>query len=92
MSTALHLKLTTNQYFKGFPIAMTYVRAAANNSNGFKLLYRILEIIHPKLRASKGGIHKTIAPPSYDDIEDDNIYTFTTKYKNYLRYKEFSPE
>ena len=51
-----------------------------------------MEIIHPKLRASKGCIHKTITPPSYDDVEDDNIYTFITKYKNYLQYEELSPE
>ena len=92
MSTALHLKLTTNDYFKGFPQAMTYVHAAHNNSDGFKLLYRILELIHPQLRAEKGGIHKTIEAPNYSDIEDDNIYTFMTRYKNYLLYEALSPE
>ena len=92
MATALHMKLTTNDYFKSFPAAQTYVRAASNNSDGFKLLYRILEIIHPQLRASKGGIHKTIKAPTYDDIEDDNIYTFITRYKNYLLYEQLSTE
>ena len=92
MATALHMKLTSNDYFKGFLSALTYVQAASNTSNGFKLLYRILEIIHPQLRASKGGIHKTIEPPTYDDITDDSIYTFITRYKNYLLYETLSPE
>ena len=92
MATALHLKLTTNGYFKGFPVASTYIQAAANSNDGFKLLYRILEIIHPKLRAEKGGIHKIVEAPAYADVTDDNIYTFMTKYKNYLLYEELSPE
>ena len=92
MSTALHLKLTTNDYFKGFPQAKTYVQAAANNADGFKLLYRIVEIIHPQLRASKGGIHKSIEPPSYNDVNDDSIYTLLNRYKNYLLYELLSPE
>ena len=82
MSTALHLKLTGNDYFKSFPKAQTYIHAAANNSDGFKLLYRILEIIHPRLRISKGSIHKMIKAPTYSDIEDDSVYTFITRYKN----------
>ena len=92
MATALHLKLTTNNYFNNFQIAQTYINAAANNSDGFKLLYRIVEIIHPQHRAAKGGIHKAITAPSYADIEDDNIYTFMSKYKNYLIYESLSPE
>ena len=92
MSTALHIKLTTNNYFDKFQIAQTYINAAANNNDGFKLLYRIVEIIHPQLRAAKGGIHKAITAPSYADIDDDNIYTFMTKYKNYLVYETLSPE
>ena len=92
MATALHMKLTTNNYFKEFPAAQTYVRAASNDSDTFKLMYRILEIIHPQLRASKGGIHKTIKAPSYDEIEDDSIYTFINRYKNYLLYEMLSTE
>ena len=92
MSTALHLKLTGNDYFKSFHKAQTYIQAAANNSNGFQLLYRILEIIHPRLRISKGGIHKTIEAPNYNDVNDDSIYTFITRYKNYLLYEQLSPE
>ena len=80
MATALHLKLTTNGYFKGFQVASTYIQAAANSNDGFKLLYRILEIIYPKLRAEKGGIHKVVEAPAYADVTDDNIYTFMTKY------------
>ena len=91
MSTALHLKLTGNDYFKSFPKALTYVQAAANNSDGFKLIYRILEIIHPRLRVSKGGVHKTVEAPSYSDVEDGSIYTFMTRYKNYLLYEQLSP-
>ena len=68
-----------------------YIHSAANNSDGFKLLYRILEIIHPRLRISKGGIHKTIEAP-YSDVEDDSIYTFITRYKNYLIHEQLSPE
>ena len=92
MSTALHMKLTTNNYFDGFPQAQTYVQAATNNSDGFRLLYRIVEIIHPQLRASKGGIHKSIEAPKYNDVEDDSIYTFINRYKNYLLYELLSPE
>ena len=92
MSTALHLKLTGNDYFKSFPKAQTFITAAANSSDGFRLLYRILEIIHPRLRLEKGGLHKTIDPPSYNDIADDSIYTFITRYKNYLLYEKLSPE
>ena len=66
--------------------------AAANNSDGFKRLYRILEIIHPKLRAEKVGIHKSIEAPNYSDINNDSIYTFITRYKNYLLYELLSPE
>ena len=92
MSSALHIKLTTGEYFKGFPQAQSYVNAAANNSDGFRLIYRIIEIIHPKLRAAKGGIHKSIDPPQYSNVEDDSIYTFINSYKNYLLYKLLSPE
>ena len=92
MSTALHLKLVENDYFKSFPKAQTFITAAANSSDGFQLLYRILEIIHPRLRLENGGLHKTIDPPSYNDVTDDSIYTFITRYKNYLLYEELSPE
>ena len=91
MSTALHLKLTGNDYFKSFPKAQAYITAAANNSDGFCLLYRIMENIHPRLRLEKGGSHKTIDAPNYGDIADDSIYTFITRYKNYLLYEELSP-
>ena len=92
MATALPMKLTTNDYFKNFPAAQTYVQSASNDSDGFKILYRIVEIIHPQLRASKGGIHKTIKAPSYEDIEDDSTYTCITRYKNYLLYETLSTE
>lgn len=68
MSRALHLKITGNDYFAKFDKAQTYVNAAGNNIDGFKLLYRILEIIHPRLRISKGGVHKTIVAPSFMDV------------------------
>lgn len=79
MSKAFHLKLTRNDYFAKFDKAQTYVNAAANKSDGFKLLYRILEIIHLRLRISIGGVQKTIVAPSYTDVEDNNIYTFITR-------------
>lgn len=93
MSTALYLKLTGNDdYFKGFQKAKTFIQVAANNSNSFKLIYRILEIIHPRLRLYKGGVHLTIEALTYVDVEDDNIYTFITRYKNYLLYEQLSKE
>ena len=92
MSTALYLKLSGHDYFKSYPQATAYVRAAASTSDGFRLIYRILELVHPRLRQSKGGIHKRITIPSYSDITDDSIYTFLTKYKNYLLYEKLSPE
>ena len=79
MATALHLKLVGSDYFKSFPKAQTFITAAANSSDGFRLIYRILEIIHPRLRLEKGGLHKTIDPPSYNDITDDSIYTIITR-------------
>ena len=60
MSTALHIKLVGSDYFKSFDKAKTYIDSASNSCNGFRLLYRILEIIHPRLRLEKGGLHKTI--------------------------------
>ena len=92
MSTAIYLKLTSSDYFRHFPQAMTYVRAASHTSNGFQLIYRILELVHPRLRQAKGGIHKQIHVPSYQDVSDDSIYTFLTQYKNYLLYEQLSPE
>ena len=68
MSAVLYLKLTGNDYFKLFHKAQTYVHEAANNSDRFKLLYRILKINHPQLRISKGRIHKMIETPTYNDI------------------------
>ena len=52
----------------------------------------ILEIIHPQLGISKGGIHKTIEAPMYSYVEDDTIYTFITRYRNYLLHEELSTE
>ena len=92
MSPALHLKMTRGNYFKPFPKVQTFITAAANSSDGFRLLYRILEIIQPRLWLEKGEHHKTIDPPSYNNIEDYSIYTFITRYKNYLLYKELSQE
>ena len=71
---------------------MTYVRAAFHTSNGFQLVYHILELAHPRLWQAKGGIHKNIPAPSYLDVTDDSIYTFLTKYKNFLLYEQLSPE
>ena len=34
----------------------------------------------------------TIPVPSYNDVEDDSIYTFLSTYKNYLLYEELSPQ
>ena len=81
MSTAIFLKLTSNDYFKNFPQAIAYVNAASATSNVFQLIYRIVELVHPKLRQEKGGIHKIIPAPTYTDVTDDSIYTFLTKYK-----------
>ena len=47
MTTALPIKLTTTDYPKGFPRTLTYVQDTPNNSNSFRLLYRLVEIIHP---------------------------------------------
>ena len=91
MLTDLHLKLTREDYFKLFLNAMACVKAADNNSGGFKLLYHIVESIHPQLLASKGEVHKVIESPSYDNVEDYSIYTFITRYKNYLLYKKAQP-
>ena len=41
---------------------------------------------------SKGGIHKTIEAPTYSEVDDDSIYTFITRYKNYLLHEQLSPE
>jgi len=65
---------------------------ASANSNGFQLLYRILELVHPRLRHEKGSINKIILPPTYEDVTGDIIYTFLTRYKKYLVYKSLSPE
>ena len=92
MYIALHLKLTGNDYFNIFPKPQTYVQAAANKSGGFKLLYRILEIIHPQLGISKVGIHKMIESLWYIDEQFNIIYTFIARYKNYLLYEELRPE
>ena len=54
ISTIVHLKLTGNNYFKNFPKAQTYIQPAANSSGGFKLLYRIMDNIHQRLRLKKG--------------------------------------
>lgn len=35
-------------------------------------------------------MHKTIDTPAYTDVEDDSIYTFSTRYKNYLLYEQLS--
>ena len=92
MSTALYLKLSGMDYFKSFPQANAYVRAASATSDGFRLVYRILELVHPRLRQSKGGLHKTIAIPEYKNVTDDSIYTFLNQYKNYLLYEKLSPK
>ena len=64
ISTALYLKLTGNDYFKSFPKAYTFIIAAANNSNRFRLLYRILEVIHPRLRLEKGPYIELLIHPA----------------------------
>ena len=88
MSTAVYLKLTSWDYFKNLEQAMTYVRAASHTSNRFQPVYRILKLVHPRLRQAKGGIHKNIPAPSYLYVTDDSINTFLTKYKNIsLRWK-----
>ena len=92
VSTALYLKLASYDYFPEFPQARTYVQAATSNSNGYQLLFRILELVHPQLREAKGGINKSIPIPVYTDVDDDSIYTFLTRYQNYLLYEQLSPE
>ena len=92
MSTALYIKLTGKDYLKEFPQAQSYVRAAAGTSNGFQLLYRILELVHPQLRAEQGGTHELITIPSYSDIDNNSIYTFMIRYQNYLLYESLSPQ
>ena len=52
MDIALHSKLTSNDYLTSFIAAQTHILATADNSDDFKLMYRLLEIIHPKLRAA----------------------------------------
>lgn len=87
MSTALYLKPIGTDYFKGFTHTFTYVQAVSANSNGFQLLYHILELVHLRLRQAKIGINKTIIPPTYQDVTDDSIHTFLTHYKNFLIYE-----
>ena len=92
MATVLHKKLTSINYFTSFTTAQTYILVAANHSDGFKLLYCILEIIHPKVRAEKRSIDKTVEVTKYCNIPDDSIYTFITRYQNYLVYEEIIPQ
>ena len=92
MSTALYLILSNTDYFKYFSQASTHARAAAANSNRFQLIYRILEVVHPRICQSMGGIYKIIHVPSYNNISDDNIYTLLTGYQKYLVYESFSTE
>ena len=92
MSTALHIKLTTGVFFTGFSQAESYVNAASNNSDGFRLLYRIVEIYTPTTTCFERGIHKSIEQPQYSDVDNDSIYTFINRYKNYLLYELLSPE
>jgi len=63
MLTALYLKLINTGYFKGFPQAKLYLNVVSENFNGFMLMYRIVELVHPCLRQEKGGIHTSISPP-----------------------------
>ena len=56
MPTTLYLKLASYDYFPEFPQARTYVQAAASNGNGYQLLFRILELVHPQLREAKGEL------------------------------------
>ena len=51
-----------------------------------------MEIIDPRLRLEKGGMHKTIERPNYDNIADNSIYTFVTRYKKLIFYEELSPQ
>ena len=46
MTTGIYLELTSNTYFNSFPYAMAYLNAASSNSNGFQLIYHILEIVY----------------------------------------------
>ena len=92
MSTALYLKLASYDYFPEFPQARTYVQTAASNSDGYQLLFRILELVHPQLREAKGGINKSIPIPVYTDVDDDSIYVFLTRCQNYILYEQLSPE
>ena len=92
MSTALYLKISSTDYFKGYPHAIEYVHAVSSTSDWFHLLYYILKLVHPQLRQVKGGIHKSIPVPSYNEITDNIIYTFLNLYKNYLLYEKLSPE
>ena len=76
MSTAPYFKISSRDHFKLFPQAMAYACAAANTSNGFRFIFRVVELVHPQLRQAKGGIHKSIPILSYIDIKDDSFYTF----------------
>ena len=91
MSTTLYLKLVSNDYFPEFSQARTYVEDTTSNSNGCQLLFRILELVHPRLRKAKGGISKFIPIPVYTDVDDDSILFFT-RYQNHLLYEQLSPE
>ena len=92
IATALHLKLVNSECFQEFPKAETYITAVTNNSDRFKLLYRIIEISHPLLRSQKGDIHTAIAAPKYSDAQDNSIYIFITRYKKYITYEELTVE
>ena len=63
MATTLYLKMFSTDYYKSFPQATSYICAVTGNSDGFKLVYRILELFHPQRQKSKGDIHKSIAIP-----------------------------
>ena len=92
MSTAFYLKLTNTDYFKGFPQAKSYLSAISENSNGFLLMCRIVDLIHRHLRQEKGGIHTSIPPPKYTNVADNSIYTYLDRYRKCLVYESLSPK
>jgi len=92
LSTVLCLKLTGNDYFRSFTKAQTYIQSSKNNSDKFKQIYGILEIIHPRLKISKDGTHEVIELPTYNDVSDDSICMFITRYKSCLLYEQLSME
>ena len=86
MKGAIYYKLNDATLWTGYDQGWNLVKSNLLDCDGFEVLYNVLSDVLPKLNKNTPKSHK-IQRPVYNDMDNDNIYSYITAYNAFLGFE-----